>query len=137
MEAIEEHIIRGYKNGYFENMYLNTQGGDFQSQATEYLFTVNIAQQLLGWRSSLAQNYRYSIRFEYSASEFKNNCFLAFRIERPEDIFARSKMIYRQSHVPVRNESGRIDIAILETPWNVMSLYPLSVIGIEDRKSVV
>lgn len=124
MNDIENYIIKGYKNGYFDNVYLNTGGGDFQSEAIEYVFTVSTAKELLKWRYDSNGGNNHSIIFELSANLFKNYCFVEWRGSNSTD--SVKGIVHRQKHKAIRNKTGRIDIAILssETP-------------IKDRRSVV
>lgn len=112
MNTIQQYIIDGYKKGYYDNLHMNTGGGEFQSEAAEYVFTVNIAQNLLEWRRNSDEGLYYSIVFELSASLFKNYCFLEWRLRKPDDIFD-GRVIRRKKHKPIRNETGRIDVAVL------------------------
>jgi len=129
---IFEFIIQGYRNGYYQKLLLNTHGGDFYSKATEYLFTVIIAQELLKWRKAQTQNYSFSIHFEHSAVEFKKSCFEAVRLVKPGEIWD-GRIIRRDTHTSIRNESGRIDIAVLYHPRQGLLREARAFAGIEVK----
>lgn len=105
---IKDYIIKGAKNASLQLYLFNYHGESIPSKATEYLFTVNIAQELLNWKEDTDE-----IHLEYAAKKFKRNCFT--RIQR-----VLGKFQFRKKHTPLR--SGRIDIAIIREERSVFAI---------------
>ncbi len=122
--AIEKHIIQGLKNGYSQNLVLKTDFDTLQSTTIEYLFTVNVAQELIKWNND--NSYKYGIFLEYDATKFVQQAFEQAKFEG-EDIF-NLELLNADTHCSCR--TGRIDIAITQETTGLFS-YDKSLVGIE------
>jgi hypothetical protein len=104
LNQIEQCIQRGVGKGYFQELAFSGCGNEFEADITEYLFTINVAQQLLEAKRANRWN-DYSICLEYSANHFKANAFPEFLLGPRRD--------RRPDHVSIR--PGRIDTVVLNS----------------------
>jgi len=107
MIDISSYIINGMINGYRQNLVLKTSWVELQSSITEYLFTVNIAQELIQWNE--ANNYNFSINLEEDATTFLKK---GFENETVWDEFLNSDTNVVKHKKSIRE--GKIDIAIYD-----------------------
>lgn len=132
--SIREYIKKGHKNAYNQLFFLNPNGGDLHSRATEYLFTVNIIQELINWKIEVDDVYK-EIWLEYNEKKFKKNCFPHIKING-EDIFEQ-KLQVRKNHLAERSRQGRVDIAILQDSSGALegirSVFAVEVKGINPN----
>ncbi|RLD56364.1 MAG: hypothetical protein DRJ01_15340 [Bacteroidetes bacterium] len=115
---IEEYIKKGMEKAYRENLVLKTSFDELQPKIIEYLFTINIAQQLLKWNDE--NSFLYSIHLEYDANKFLNDAFINKKIERDNNILSEQTIIERNLHKLSRNKYGQIDIAITKHENNLL-----------------
>lgn len=129
--SITEYIKKGHRNAYSELFFLNPNGGDLHSKAIEYLFTINIVQELINWKVE-AGDFHNAIRLEFNEKEFKKRCFPHIKISG-DDIFELKHQI-RGNHRGVRSDKGRVDIVILQDSSNALegdrSVFAIEVKGI-------
>lgn len=111
MIDISTYIINGMINGYHQNLVLKTSWDSLQSTITEYLFTVNIAQELIKWNE--ANNYNNAIHLEEDATTFLRK---GFENETTWDDFLNSEIAVAKSKKSTRE--GKIDIAIYNSNNN-------------------
>ena len=105
LNQIERCIQKGVDKGYYQELAFAGCANAFEADVTEYLFTVNVAQQLLD--SKQTNNWSaYSICLEYNADQFKANAFPLFLLQPRRD--------RRPDHVSLR--AGRIDTVVLHSP---------------------
>ena len=81
MRNITWHLKKGIEGAYFQNLNLKVSDGGFREKITEYLFTANIANELLKWRHGFWYR-RFVIHVEYDADEFCTGAFSQFRLIR-------------------------------------------------------
>jgi hypothetical protein len=105
LDQIEQCIQKGVDKGYFQELAFTGCGNAFEADITEYLFTVNVAQQLLEAKQANRWN-SHSICLEYSADQFKANAFPLFLLQPRRD--------RRPDHASIR--AGRIDTVVLHSP---------------------
>jgi len=140
MQEIEDYIKSGMEKAYRESLVLKTSWENLQSNVTEYLFTINVAQKLIEWNEN--NGWLHSINLEFDALTFLNDAFLEQKIisENPNDIFAEQKFDRRENHTLTR--TGRIDLAInkLENQSifeQFRSIYPIEIKAINQPKSEI
>jgi hypothetical protein len=138
-KTIEEAIITGMIRGYNKNLVLKVDYNSFQSETTEKLFHVYVADELIEWND----NHHYSIYMEYNANDFCNNAFSRSTDLTGKDfpsIFAETK--WRSPHFAYKRPSkkekkrdkiGSLDLAILKEMQT--SYFPdlRSIYGIEIK----
>lgn len=126
MNEIYESIKKGIDNAYNQFNLFNSDYHLIQENITEYLFTVNVAQELV---KSLSSNT--TIHLEYDAYDFINNAFDILTY-KGSDMF--EKNIYRRlNHSTCR--PGRIDIVVMEEkPGNIF--HKRSIYGIEIKSLI-
>lgn len=101
-----KYLTKGLKQGYNQNIALRTDMLEENSNITEYLLTVNVAQKLIEWNES--ENWQYSINLEYDSKQFFKNAFLPY-MYKGDGIFDLS-LIHPQ--IPKHSREGRIDIGV-------------------------
>lgn len=79
MRNIENYLMNGLRVGYQQNIVLKTELNENSKNNIEYLFTVNVAQQLIEWNEKEVKR-GYAINLEYDVEEFLKNTFLPYRI---------------------------------------------------------
>ena len=129
---IESFIKNGITGAYYENLILKVPNNDLQDRVTEYLFTVNVAQQLIKWQGTPDGSNRI-IFLEYDATEFKTNAFPQLRwVIVSEDPLTGRKLMRRGEHGSIRD--GRVDISIMrrKNPGEAGSS-PRSCAGVEIK----
>ena len=110
-------IQKGVKNGYEQQLQLTEATSDILSCIPEYLLTVNVAQELLGWKQQCFRT-NLLIQLEYSADQFLAEAF-------PPIKFTHSFITRIKKFI---NRKGRIDICIQEAARMLSSK---SMFGIE------
>jgi hypothetical protein len=140
MKEIEDFIKSGMEKAYRECLVLKISWENLQSNITEYLFTINVAQYLIEWNEK--SGWFYSINLEFDALTFLNDAFLSQKTvsDNPNDIFSEQKFECRQNHSLTR--TGRIDIAINKSEYQQMyeqfrSIYPIEIKGINQPQSEI
>ncbi|MCW3111461.1 MAG: hypothetical protein JWQ09_5967 [Segetibacter sp.] len=128
MEQLEivENIKIGLAKGYKQNLLLISPYNDFIDDIREYLLTVNVAQQLLGWD----KQHNYKIQIEYPVSSFYSNAFPAYDWEFT-DIFDMAIISRQPEHSPTKKFHQKIDIAITHESLDNSDKHDRSLIGIE------
>jgi len=126
MKNIFESIKKGMENAYYQNNLFSSDYYLIQEKITEYLFTVNVAQELL---KNLLPNT--SIHLEYDAYDFINNAFDIITWKGSDMV--NKKMYRRLSHPTCR--PGRIDIVLMEEKYGNI-YHKRSIYGIEIKSLI-
>ncbi|WP_339725226.1 hypothetical protein [Maribacter stanieri] len=122
-DEVEEILISSAKYSYEENLRFSYKRTEFESRLIEYLIVINIAKRLFDW----GWHKLIHVQLEYRIKDFYNGAF-------PE--FSMKPRLKRKNHNPIKNKSGRIDIALTKEPYrayNYRDPIHKSLIGIEVK----
>lgn len=125
-DEIERILVDSARYSYEENLRLSYQRTDFKSRLIEYLIVVNIAKKLFDW----GWDRFIHVQLEYPLSDFYNGAF-------PE--LSLKPIMKRKNHNPIKNKSGRIDIALTKEPYKIYAYRKpnhMSLAGIEVKSFI-
>lgn len=106
IKGIEEPIIAGVNNAYYEHLRMTDNYTGFSDRIIEYHIVTCVAQALMPWASTNG----IKVELEYPIRSFYNNAFPKISFHG-NDIFDQ-KMKSRSDHNPEYNKKRRIDIAL-------------------------